>query len=197
MSQPNKLRFSIFTICLLNLTILFGQTAKPDTVFVKRSISKTEFEIDTLYIRGGNMPGQVLAGTTFLPSDKMLGLMLDGLTPIKFEILEECNNGIDPKSFPDYPKFISVKKQEDTLAIDVTIVSNCCGNFLGEAEVVGKDTLNLIYTHYGGGCSCDCCFTLRYKFKIGYNINLESDDFILRNITINGNKKCIGKIPGH
>ena len=73
--------------------------------------------------------------------------------------------------------------------IDVAISANCCYNFLGEAEIIGGDTLNLIYHSYGGFCSCNCCYTLRYTFRVQEWENLE-----LKFVTVNGDK-LVGKIP--
>ncbi|MBL4752249.1 MAG: hypothetical protein JKY52_01430 [Flavobacteriales bacterium] len=171
--------------------LVHSQTTEFDTVFVKRTIGENEFEIDTLYIPGGRSSTQVLAGTTFLPySDKMVRLMNNGLSPISLQIIQECDNTTDPKTFKDYPKFIVVKRDSSVLTIDVSVVANCCHNFLGEAEVIGKDTLNLVYTSYGGFCSCSCCFTLRYKF----DTTMEDYYQVLKFVTINGSK-TLGQIP--
>ena len=185
-------RILIVIIVTLQVTVAFGQKTNPDTVFVKRSVSDNEFEIDTLFIPGGRSSTQVLAGTTFLPySDKMIGLLNNGLSSVSFEILTECHNATTPKTFKDYPKFNEIKRDSTTLTIDVTVVANCCHNFLGEAEVIGKDTLNLVYTSYGGFCSCNCCFTLRYKF----NTTMEENYQILKYVTINGIEKEVEQIP--
>jgi hypothetical protein len=134
---------------------------------------------------------QVLVGTTFLPnSDKMIRLLNHGISPISFEILNECDKSIDPKNYSDYPKFINIKRDSTILTIDVAVIANCCHNFLGEAEVIGNDTLHLVYTSYGGFCSCNCCYTLRYKF----DTTIEASYQILKNITINNHKKS-EKIP--
>lgn len=173
------------------MTNLFGQKIELDTVFVKRLVGVNKFEIDTLFIPGGRSSTQVLAGTTFLPySDKMIGLLSNGLSPISLEIIKECDNTTDPRTFKDYPKFTSTSRNGDTLTIDVSVIANCCHNFLGEAEVVGMDTLNLVYTSYGNFCSCECYFMLRYKF----NAKMESTYQILNYVTIN-NSKTVGKIP--
>jgi hypothetical protein len=169
---------------------VFGQTSELDTVFVKRSVRINEFEIDTLYISGGRSSTQVLAGTMFLPSsDKMNGLLNNGLSPISLEIIKECDNTTDPRTFKEYPKFIATSRVGNTLTIDVSVIANCCHNFLGEAEVVGKDILNLVYTSYGGFCSCECCFTLRYRF----NTSMEDIYQVLNYVTINGSK-IVGQI---
>lgn len=172
------------------MTTVLGQTTERDTVFVKRSVGINEFEIDTLYIPGGRSTTQVLAGTMFLPSsDKMNGLLNNGLSPIRLEIIKECDNTTDSKTFVEYPKFIATSRVGNTLTIDVSVIANCCHNFLGEAEVVGKDTLHLVYTSYGGFCSCECCFTLRYKF----DTSMEDTYQLLNYVTIN-NSKTVGTI---
>lgn len=167
-----------------------GQDSELDTVFVKRAIGVNEFEIDTLFIPSGRSSIQVLTGTMFLPyTDKMIGLLNNGLSPISLEIIQECDDSANPGTFDEYPKFTSITRNENILAIEVSIVANCCHNFLGEAEVVGKDTLNLVYTSYGGFCSCECCFTLRYKF----DTSMEEVYQILNHVTINGSK-TVGQI---
>jgi hypothetical protein len=177
--------------CVLAITSVSGQNTELDTVFVKKTIGQNRFEIDTLFIQSGRSSEQVLAGTTFLPnSDKMIGLLNNGLEPISLKIIKECDNNTDPRTFKDYPKFTEVKRDSNELIIDVSVVANCCHNFLGEAEVVGNDTLNLVYTSYGGFCSCNCCFTLRYRF----DTTMEEYNQILRYVTINGSK-AVGVIP--
>jgi len=184
---------SILTLIfvVVQLTMCYGQTMERDTVFVKRSVGENKFEIDTLFIPSGRSTRQVLAATTFLPySDKMIGLLNNGLSPISLEVIQECDNNTDRSTFKDYPKFISISRDSNVLTIDVAIVANCCHNFLGEAEVVEKDTLNLVYTSYGGFCACDCCFTLRYKF----DTTMEETYQILKQVTINGSE-VTGEIP--
>ena len=188
-----KRLIKILTIvfCVFGLTSVYGQNIELDTVFVKKTIGENEFEIDTLFIPGGRSSQQVLAGTTFLPySAKMLGLLNKGLSPISLEIIQECDNNTDPKTFKDYPKFTEVKRDSNELIIDVAIVANCCHNFLGEAEVVGNDTLNLVYTSYGGFCSCNCCFILRFRF----DTTMEEHYQILKHVTIN-RSETVGRIP--
>lgn len=180
----------ILALVIFPLTNAIGQNAEKDTVFVKRTVGVNEFEIDTLYISGGQSSTQVLVGTMFLPlSDKMIGLLNNGLSSISLEIIQECDNTTDPTTFHEYPKFRSTSRVGNTLTIDVSIIANCCHNFLGEAEVVGKDTLNLVYTSYGGFCSCSCCFTLRYKF----DTSMEDMYQVLNHVTINGSK-TVGQI---
>jgi hypothetical protein len=183
----------IFLIGFFHLNLSFGQEVENDTIFVKRVVQTESPEIDTILFKDGISLAQpqILIGTTFLPNtNKMIGLLNKGLTPISLEIIEECDKSIHPKSFIDYPKFTTVKRDCNTLTIDVTVIANCCHNFLGEAEIIGDDTLNLIYTSYGGFCSCQCCFTLSYKF----NTTMEEYYQILKKVTIN-NSGIINEIP--
>lgn len=188
--MKHKIKIVLLTLGIFQLTTVFGQKTELDTVFVKRTVGVNMFEIDTLYIPGGRSSTQVLAGTMFLPySDKMMGLLNNGLSPISLEIIQECDNTTDPKTFKEYPKFIATSRVGNTLTIDVSVIANCCHNFLGEAEVKGKDTLNLVYTSYGGFCSCECCFTLRYKF----DTSREEMYQVLNYVTINSSK-TVGQI---
>lgn len=188
--MKHKIKIVLLTLGIFQFTTLFGQKTELDTVFVKRTVGVNAFEIDTLYIPGGRSSTQVLVGTMFLPySDKMIGLLNNGLSPISLEIIQECDNTTDPKTFKEYPKFIATSRVGNTLTIDVSVIANCCHNFLGEAEVKGKDTLNLVYTSYGGFCSCECCFTLRYKF----DTSREEMYQVLNYVTINSSK-TVGQI---
>lgn len=176
-------QFTVLFILTLVWNLAPAQTTLPDTVFVKRTVDKDQFEIDTLFIQGGQMYDQVLVGTTFLSSsNKMIGLLNNGLEPISLEIIDYCDNTTHPSTFEKFPKFIQVNRDSTVLTIEVAVIANCCHNFLGEAEVIGNDTLNLVYTSYGGFCSCSCAFTLRYKF----DTTMEADYQILKFVTING-----------
>lgn len=188
--MKHPLLILIFSLLLFQQTPALSQNTDLDTVFIKKSVGANQFEMDTLYIPSSRIYKQVLAGTTFLPySEKMNRLLNNGIFPISLEVLEECGSTSDPSTFRSYPKFIEAKRDADVLTIDVAIVANCCVNFLGEAEVTGKDTLNLVYTTYGGFCFCECCFTLRYKFDTALEANYQ----ILKFVTINGSK-AVGKI---
>ena len=187
------IKILIFLIGVFQLNLTFGQVVENDTVFIKRTVHTDTTEIDTIVIKGGISPviPQVLIGTRVLPySNKMIGLLNCGLSPISLELGQGCDNSIDPRTFNDYPIFREIKRDSTTLSIEVSVIANCCHNFLGEAEVMGKDTLNLVYTSYGGFCSCECCFTLKYKF----DTTMEEYYNILRYVTINGSN-VVGIIP--
>jgi len=186
------LKILILIIGIFQLNLSYAQVAENDTIFIKKSVHPEKTEIDTLIVKGGISPvqTQILIGTTFLPySNKMIRLLNNGLSPISLEIIEECDNTIHPREFKEYPKFRMIKRDSITLTIEVSIIANCCHNFLGEAEVIGKDTLNLVYTPYGGFCSCSCCFTLQYVF----DTTMEEHYQILKYVTINGSE-TFGKI---
>jgi hypothetical protein len=183
----------ILIICIFQLNGIYSQIVENDTVFIKKSVHTEKTEIDTIIIRGGISPAQpqVLIGTTFLPySNKMIGLLNCGLSPISLDLVQGCDNSIEPSMFKNYPIFREISRDSTSLKIEVSVIANCCHNFLGEAELVGKDTLNLVYTSYGGFCSCECCFTLRFKF----NTTMEEYSQILKFVTVNGSKS-FGQIP--
>ena len=143
------LKIFILITGVVQFNYSFGQETSSDTIFIKRTVQVEKVEIDTILIEGGISPAQpqILIGTTFLPySNKMIGLLNKGLSPISFEIIEECDRSSEPNSLKAYPKFVNVKRESDTLTIDVIVVANCCHNFLEEAEVSGNDILNLVYT---------------------------------------------------
>jgi hypothetical protein len=186
----NKIKIYVFLIGIIQINILYSQVNN-DTIFIKKVVHTENEEIDTIIIKGGISPvqPQILIGTTFLPNtNKTIELLNKGLSPISLELLKECDNSINKKSFKDYPKFINIENNEDTLTIDVSVIAYCCHNFLGEAELK-NDTLNLLYISYGGYCSCSCCFTLRYKF----DTTMEKYYQTIKYVTINGSKK-VGRI---
>jgi hypothetical protein len=90
-----------------------------------------------------------------------------------------------------YPVFNRIERAGDLLVIDVTVAANCCHEFLGEAQVLQDDTLDLVYTSYGGFCACSCCFTLRYTF----NTEMEAEYVKLKKVIVNGNETVVGVIP--
>ena len=183
----------VLLIGIVQCNLSYSQIVENDTVFVKRIVHTEITEIDTMIIKGGISPAQpeVLIGTTFLPyTSKMIGLLNEGLSPISLELVNDCDNSIGRESFKDYPVFKEIKRDSTVLTIEVSVIANCCHNFLGEAEVAGKDTLNLVYTSYGGFCSCSCCFTLRNKF----DTSMEEYYNILNYVTINGSR-VVGEIP--
>lgn len=134
----------------------------------------------------------VLVGTTFLPySYKMISLLNQGLEPISLEILERCDRseGVDTTMLADDAKIIEIRRQDNTLTIDLAIMANCCHHFLGEAEI-SNDTLKLFYTSYGGFCGCTCLFKLRYVF----DTTLELEYQLLHYVAVEGSN-AVGKIP--
>lgn len=165
---------------------ILAQTYPPDTVFVKRTIGVDEYAVDTLFIPGGISSAPVLAGTMFIPySNRMIRLLNHGIYPKELILLEGCDGGTHPDEFHEFPKFLTTSRVGNELTIDVSVIANCCHSFLGEAEIKGKDTLNLRYISYGDFCACSCCFTLRYTF----DTDGEEDFEIMNFVTINGSSK--------
>lgn len=170
---------------LLPCTIGYGQHTEMDTILFKRSIADYAFENDTLFVRGSWHKEHILAGTMFLPgTDKTMNLLNHGLSPIHLEIINDCDEKVDPKTFKEFPKLNSTYRVGNLLTIDVAVIANCCHAFLGEAEVLGLDTLHLSYTSYGMYCSCQCCFTLRYTFDTA----MEHYYHTLKYVSINGSE---------
>ena len=182
--------FSLTLLFVLTFGLFFAQNLDKDSVFIKSSISEMEFRYDTLYFKAGIVNPPVLVATQALfGSDRLNNLMNNGLYLVSLGLVDECDDSVNPKEFNDYPKFRNIERGSKNLIIDVSIVSNCCHNFLGEAEVIGEnsDTLNLIYHGYGGFCSCSCCFTLRYNFRI----DLDEEVKKIKYIKISGRKSAI------
>ena len=73
-------------------------------------------------------------------------------------------------------------RQKDSLIIEVSLIANCCHNFLGEAEVIDSDVLSLSYVSYGSFCSCSCAFKLRFIL----DTKMEKHYQILQRVIING-----------
>tara|TARA_B100000809_G_scaffold262247_1_gene312811 strand:- start:154 stop:702 length:549 start_codon:yes stop_codon:yes gene_type:complete len=175
---------------LILLTSLTGYSQKEiqDSVFIKKYETDSTFTIDTLTIpvRGYD---QILVGTTFLPySDNTVNLLNNGLFPKNFSILEECDGELDKHQIDNYPKIDSSNFNEKMISIDVSISSNCCHNFLGDAEIT-NNSLNLYYTGYGSFCSCTCLFKLRYTFDISLPELLPE----IEQVTINGKELLFKK----
>jgi len=187
--QINKFYFFILAF------ILIGCSEKNNTEDLSLEIQNLRKENDSIkQLLDSQCPKSrlnndtILNGTTFLPhSSKMIGLINNGIEPIELKIIKECEvKDFDKDAFP---KFIEIRRTSTTLIIDVEIIANACHNFLGEAEVVGTETLNLVYTEYGGFCSWGTC-TLRFTF----DTTLEKEYQVLKYVTINGSETK-GVIP--
>lgn len=51
----------------------------------------------------------------------------------------------------------------DTVILDVAFEALCCVEFDTGIEVTKEMVLNLLYSPYGTGCFCSCCYHLTYK----------------------------------
>jgi hypothetical protein len=106
-----------------------------------------------------------LIGTTVLKSSQKIhntayetGLWLENLTT------SECGA---PMEHPTPTQILSIKQITDSsVVIKALIDANCSYDFLGEAEFLPGNILNLIYHGYGGYAQCNCEFELTYTFEI-------------------------------
>ncbi|MFK7750868.1 MAG: hypothetical protein AB8B65_20935 [Kordia sp.] len=102
----------------------------------------------------------------FTESVKLRYLRYDGYWLKKIEV-PDCEESGDGTQDPnDDKKIKSIKYTDDGFLITFTVVENCCSEFLCEAELVNKSTLNIIYQSFGRECSCNCKFTLSYDFEV-------------------------------
>lgn len=79
---------------------------------------------------------------------------------------------------PDFTKIKNVEKRNDTLIVSLQIYENCALDFLGEIEIINKNTLNIIFHEYGSFASCMCtfdidCIVLIKKEDISEPVNIE------------------------
>ena len=81
----------------------------------------------------------------------------------------------------DYPVVKHIAVDANTMIISVELLSNCCNNFLVEAEVVDGHSLNLIYHEYGGLCSCTCKYILDYVVEKSSALQETKLEYILLN----------------
>lgn len=147
-------------------------------------IHELQYEIDSLKKRVQEEENGVtneIKGTGFLPySSKMIGLMNHGIEPIDFTIQKECEvKYIENEN--QYPIIKEAFLENHTLVIIVEIIGNACHNYLGEAELTDYNTLNLIYTDYGGFCSWG---TVTLQFRL--DTSLMDDENELKRVTVNG-----------
>ena len=78
---------------------------------------------------------------------------------------------------------------DNAMIISVELLSNCCNNFLVEAEVVDGHSLNLIYHEYGGFCSCTCKYILDYVIEKSSAMKETKLEYILFNSDITTKSK--------
>jgi hypothetical protein len=124
-----------------------------DTILVEKKFDEKE------------ITGNKLIGTTVLKlseknvnTGRMHDLWLENVTA------SECMGSMED---PLPTKITSIKQPTDsTLVIKANIDANCSHDFLGEAEVLHGNTLNLIYHGYGGYAQCNCVFELTYTFEL-------------------------------
>lgn len=144
---------------------------------------------DTIFIDTPT-DGNILFGTTIIPvtSNQVglygAGLWLDNLVD------SPCNSSKEPSGIDN---ITSSTSNDSILTISLEITSNCCHNFLGDAELVDNSILNLVYIGYGGNCACYCCFGLTYTFRKEY----PNPDIEISHIMINGDRTTLKPISNN
>lgn len=105
---------------------------------------------------------------------------------IKSFSISECINNCQLQSHID--------KVEDhhELYISGIIKLNCCGNFKGEFEIIGSDTLNVIVKNDQNdskkiqGCDCICSYSINMELS---NCVVKPSVVLINNETIEDNDK--------
>ncbi|MFD2562131.1 hypothetical protein [Aquimarina rubra] len=169
--QLKKISFLVVSLLLANP--FFAQERKFDTVIVKRQIATNDYETDTLLVQKNSMrSNQVLVGTMLLKDSRKLSrLSLSGVEALSLEMIDTCDEGQEASSsfgrsrYKLHENITDIQRKDNIVTIDVQLVSNCCNDFLGEADTRG-DMIWLGYMDYGDNCLCYCTYHLRYKFDI-------------------------------
>lgn len=142
---------------------LYGQQ---DTVFIT---SNSDWTGDTLNYKTDTVifPSAVirnmLIGTTVLATTygqqvaKGSGIWFTKVTK------SECRNGGEELAW-EADRIASIVNTDTSLVVTISIVENCCYDFLCDISVDSTETLNLIFQGYGAYCACNCGFLLTYEF---------------------------------
>lgn len=178
--------FLCFVVFQFIGNISFGQQDTIIIVYPKDPTYLIKTGNDTLFVDTPS-DGTILFGTTIIPTTSNqvglygVGLWLDNLVD------SPCNSSQEPRGID---KIISSNSDDFILSISLEITSNCCHRFLGDAELIDDNILNLIYIGYGGNCACYCCFGLTYTFRKEY----PNPDIKISYIMINGDKTTLKPI---
>jgi hypothetical protein len=142
-----------------------------DTVFVEK---KTDGQDENTLI--GTTATVLTLSEKIVHTGHATGLWLESLTA------SECGA---PMEHPTPTQITSIKQPNDSiLVIKALIDANCSHDFLGEAEVLNGNTLNLIYHGYGGYAQCNCEFELTYTFKLSEESSSKPDQ--IKYVTMDG-----------
>jgi hypothetical protein len=156
-----RLLFFIFTSALIFLSACNNNNTKQEIANpVKDSLPSTPPNTHE-----SSDQGNKLIGTTVLRgSDRNLGARFDHGIWLDSLGSSECSKFGER---PPPTKIMSVTQPYDSvLIVQAQIVADCSHSFLGEIEVLNGNTLNLVYTEYGGMAACMCCFGLTYKIRL-------------------------------
>jgi hypothetical protein len=135
-------------------------------------ISNLVFGQDTIVTRESYLIGStVLTGS----NRNLQSCLLHGYCLNKV-IKHPCLSAM--KETPDVSKIKNIEKRNDSLIVSLQIYENCALDFLGEIEIIDKNTINIILHEYGSFASCMCtfdvdCIILLNKEGISELVNVE------------------------
>ncbi|WP_420574731.1 hypothetical protein [Kordia sp.] len=103
----------------------------------------------------------------FEESEKLRFLRIVNGYILKSINVEECEDSDENLGTPYPDKIVNeIVFEKNSFTVKFSAVENCCSEFLCEAEIINKSTLNIIYQAFGRHCSCNCKFNLEYTFLI-------------------------------
>lgn len=181
----------VFFISLLWIGISFNSVSQ-DTVYISATEDWTadslKYKTDTIVFSSG-LVRNLLVGTCRIPStSNQINAYGWGLYFKKVTGSDCDDNGERKFKFTD--RVNSYLVTDSSLLIDITIRENCCYDFLCDISIENNETLNLMFTGYGGNCGCTCCFGLVYEFEL-----MNPEDFKkIKSITINGDPETLKKM---
>ena len=85
-------------------------------------------------------------------------------------------------------KINNVEITDSVWTIDVSVIGNCCHEFLCDISIENDSILNLIYIGYGGPCKCDCWYGLIYKIEVRHLFGTPGD---IKYVMINADNKTL------
>lgn len=177
-------------IFLFFLCLQFNLSAQQDTVLIARSntLSGNEPTVDT-FLFDSPMLGQVLIGTCILPSTG--GQIMSWGRGVSFDKVTktDCMNHGD-EVYSQESRINDFTITDSSLIVDMTLIDNCCYEFLCDIELGDDGILHLNYTGYGSFCGCLCCFGVQYHLTLDKSI----EDYNLKGIMLGNDPKTLRKL---
>ncbi len=186
------------TICTILLFIIsFNSFSQSDTIFITKDNSAFDdtliYATDTIILEDAAFGTVVLTGTTVLPeTSNSINARGHGFFLTEVEG-SPCKNNGHERVYRKDTKVASVFKTDSTWTCELSIVANCCHDFLCEISIKNDSILNFIYHGYGATyCACDCCFGLVYEITLD---DYAKDDIAkVTHTMINGKQGTLRKI---